>query len=102
MQIAKNDDWLPILMLGLVNTAIGCYLYFSAIGKLSGQTVAIVGYLEPLSSVIFAVALLNETLLPLQALGGALILGGALASEILGSRAGTEIGSKSETGQEPS
>ncbi len=101
MQIA-NDDWLPILMLGLVNTAIGCYLYFSAIGKLSGQTVAIVGYLEPLSSVIFAVALLNETLLPLQALGGLLILGGALASEILGSRAGTEIGSKSEPGQEPS
>ena len=90
MQIA-SEDWLPILVLSLLNSGIGCYLYFSSIGKLSGQTVAIVGYLEPLSSVIFSVALLNEPLLPIQVLGAILILGGALASELFGSRAGPII-----------
>lgn len=55
----------------------------SAIDHLSGQTVAIVGYLEPLSSIIFAVVFLYEIMLPLQLLGAALILGGALASELI-------------------
>ena len=69
--------WLPILILGLVNTGAGCYLYFSSIGLLPVQTVAICGYLEPLSAVILSVLFLHEPLLPIQMLGAALILGGA-------------------------
>lgn len=69
--------WLPILILGLVNTGIGCYLYFSSIGLQPVQTVAICGYLEPLSAVILSVLFLHEPLLPIRMLGAALILGGA-------------------------
>lgn len=72
---------LPILILGLFNTGVGCYLYFSSIGNLAVQTVAIVGYLELLSAVLFSVAILNETLYPLQWVGAALILGGAVFAE---------------------
>lgn len=46
-------DWIPVLLLGLLNTGIGCYLYFSSITDLPVQTVAICGYLEPLSAVVF-------------------------------------------------
>lgn len=52
MQITSIDI-IPILVLGLLNTGIGCYFYFSSIGKLKIQTVAICGYLEPLSAVMF-------------------------------------------------
>lgn len=76
-----TSDWLPILLLGFVNTGVGCYLYFSSIGQLSVQTVAICGYLEPLSAVMFSVLLLHETLLPVQILGAAFILGGAILGE---------------------
>jgi drug/metabolite transporter (DMT)-like permease len=79
-------DWLPISVLGLLNTGVGCYLYFSSIGHLPIQTVAICGYLEPLSAVIFSVLLLRETMLPTQILGAALILGGAIIAERFASK----------------
>ena len=66
---------------GLLNTGIGCYFYFSSIGNLPVQTVAICGYLEPLSAVFFSVLLLGERLLPSQILGAILILGGAVFGE---------------------
>lgn len=72
---------IPIFVLGIVNTGIGCYLYFSSIGKISVQTVAICGYLEPLSAVILSVIFLNEIMLPLQILGAVLIIGGAIFGE---------------------
>lgn len=74
-------DWIPVLLLGLLNTGIGCYLYFSSITDLPVQTVAICGYLEPLSAVVFSVLFLHEVLLPLQMLGAVLILGGAIFGE---------------------
>ena len=72
---------LPLFILGLLNTGIGCYFYFTSIGDLPVQTVAICGYLEPLSAVLFSVVFLKETMLPLQITGAVLILGGALFSE---------------------
>lgn len=77
----NGGDLLPILILGLVNTGLGCYFYFSSIGRLPVQTVAICGYLEPLSAVIFSVLFLKEYLQPIQILGAALIIGGALFGE---------------------
>lgn len=71
-------NWPWILLLGLMNTGFGCYCYFSSIGSLPVQTVAICGYLEPLSAVVFSVVLLHETMTPLQALGAAAVVGGAI------------------------
>ncbi|MDV0440852.1 DMT family transporter [Methanorbis furvi] len=76
------SDWLPILILGVFNTGICCYLYFSSIGHLPIQTVSICGYLEPLSAVVFSVLLLGEVMLPVQIFGAVLILGGAMAGEM--------------------
>ena len=80
-----GEDILPILFLGAVNTGIGCYLYFSSIGRLDVQTVAICGYLEPLSAVVFSVLLLGEVLFPMQIFGAVLLLGGAVLGEMSGS-----------------
>ena len=72
---------IPILVLGLLNTGIGCYFYFSSIGKLPVQTVAICGYLEPLSAVVFSVIFLKETMFSIQIIGAVLIIGGAMLGE---------------------
>ncbi|MBQ2924303.1 MAG: DMT family transporter, partial [Anaerotignum sp.] len=76
----------PVLMLGLVNTGLGCYRYFSAIGRLPVQTVAVCGYLEPLAAVVLSAILLGEGMGVLQILGTVLILGGAMFAELRGHR----------------
>ena len=76
-----QSDWLPVLWLGLINTGLGCFLYFSSIGQLPAQSVAVCGYIEPLSGVLFSALFLRETLTPLQILGAVLILGGAVFGE---------------------
>ena len=77
-----KTDIIPILVLGLVNTGIGCYFYFSSIGKLPVQTVAVCGYLEPLSAVIFSVVFLHEDMSFTKILGAVFIIGGAVISEL--------------------
>ena len=78
-----DGNLIPILILGIVNTGLGCYFYFSSIGVMPVQTVAILGYLEPLSALLFSAGLLGETMSWVQIVGAVLILGGALFGELL-------------------
>ncbi len=73
---------IPVLILGLINTGIGCFFYFSSIGRIPVQSVAIIGYLEPLSAVIFSITLLRETMAWYQIIGTVCILCGALFTEV--------------------
>ena len=75
--------WIWILILGVVNTGIGCYLYFSPLTKLPVQTVAVCGYLEPLSAVVFAALLLGEKMTVIQIVGAVCIIGGAMIGELI-------------------
>lgn len=78
----SESDWFPLLFLGVINTGIGCYLYFSTIGSLPAQSVAICGYLEPLSAVFYSVLFLHERMGIQQILGAVLIIGGAVFGEM--------------------
>jgi len=78
----ESGNWVPILILGVINTGIGCYFYFSSIGGLPIQTVAICGYLEPLSAVVFSMLFLRESMTIVQVVGAMLILGGAAFGEL--------------------
>lgn len=80
--LSAADYILPILLIGLVNTAIACYLYFAAIDQLSAGSVSIIGYLEPLSALVFSAVFLHEQLTGLQVMGAVLILSGAAFSEL--------------------
>lgn len=77
-----TEDWLPILWIGLLNTGMSCYLYFSSIRRLPVQTVAICGYLEPLSAVALAAVLLQETMTVTQLFGTIMIIGGSVFGEM--------------------
>lgn len=75
-------QWLWLIFLGLFNTGIGCYLYFSSIGNISVQSVSILGYIEPLSALVFSVVLLKEKFISIQIIGAILILVGAFLSNV--------------------
>ena len=66
--------WMCLLIVGIVHTGITYYLYFTSLKAISGQTAAILSYIDPLVAVLVSVALLREPLTIRQALGGALIL----------------------------
>lgn len=71
-----------VLVMGFLNTGVGCYLYFSSIHHLPVQGVAILGYLEPLSAVLFSALFLHESMSAVQWLGALFILGGAAFAEL--------------------
>ncbi len=81
-----SEAWIWILVLGVVNTGIGCYLYFSPLAKLPVQTVAVCGYLEPLSAVFFASVLLGEKMTAVQIFGAVCVIGGAMMGELVKGR----------------
>ena len=71
-----------VVILGLVNSGIACWLYFSSMQRLPGQTVALCCYVDPLSAVVFSALFLGERMGPVQIIGAVLILGGALFGEL--------------------
>ncbi len=77
------QDVLVVLILGVVQTGIAYILYFGPMGILPVQTLAILGYIEPVVSVLCSTILLREPLPVWGWLGAALIIGAAAASETI-------------------
>ena len=71
-----------LLIVGLVHTGITYCMYFSALKDLPGQKVAILSYIDPLVAVLVSVVWLNEKITIPQIIGGLLILGFTLWSEL--------------------
>ena len=80
--IPAAEDIVWVLAIGLVNTGLAYYLYFSSLQKLPGQTVALVCYIDPLTALLVSGAFLGEKLLAVQIVGAVLILGGACLGEL--------------------
>ena len=80
--IPAAEDIVWVLVIGLVNTGLAYYLYFSSLQKLPGQTVALVCYIDPLTALLISGAFLGEKLLGVQIAGAVLILGGACLGEL--------------------
>ena len=55
---------------------------FSGLQKLSGQSVALISYIDPVSALVFSALLLHEAMTPVQLLGAVLIIGGAMFGEL--------------------
>ncbi|WML55621.1 DMT family transporter [Neobacillus sp. PS3-12] len=70
-----------ILILGIINTGIGFWLFFSGMEKLKGQSIAMLSYVDPFVAILISAMILHEQLTIDQMLGGALLLGSTIASE---------------------
>jgi RarD protein len=73
-----------LLILGIIHTGISYLLYFSAISKLSGQTIAAFSYIDPISAIVMSSIFLGEKMTAIQLLGGILILGTTFINELSG------------------
>ena len=71
-----------LLTVGFIHTGLVYCLYFSSLSKMRGAEAALLSYIDPLVAVILSVTFLSEPISPWQIIGGVLILGSSLASEL--------------------
>lgn len=73
---------LIIILLGFVHTGLAYIFYFNSIGVLPIHKVVIIGYIEPVLSVIVGVLVFNEPISIFGIIGAVLIILAALLSEL--------------------
>nr|WP_263326951.1 DMT family transporter [Neobacillus sp. Marseille-Q6967] len=71
-----------IILLGVVNTGVGFWLYFSGMEKLKGQSIAMLSYVDPFVAILISGLILQEQFTQLQIIGGILLLGSTFISEM--------------------
>ncbi|MDQ6599003.1 EamA/RhaT family transporter [Bacillus salipaludis] len=71
-----------ILILGIINTGIGFWLFFSGMEGLKGQSIAMLSYVDPFVAILISAIILQEQMTIVQVLGGVLLLGSTFVSEI--------------------
>ncbi|NMD71199.1 EamA family transporter [Bacillus sp. DNRA2] len=71
-----------ILILGIINTGIGFWLFFSGMEGLSGQSIAMLSYVDPFVAIMISALILQEQMTLVQTLGGVFLLGSTFVSEI--------------------
>jgi len=70
-----------VLILGIVHTGVMYVMYFSSMPSLSGQTLSMLSYIDPLTAVLISLIILREPVTQLQLTGGVCILLFTLANE---------------------
>lgn len=71
-----------LLILGILHTGIAYILYFSSIDTIPVQSVAILGYVEPVLSIIIGALVFKEKLSVFGIIGAVLILTSAICNEL--------------------
>ena len=71
-----------LIIVGVVHTGIVLHIYFSSMQILPGQSVAMCSYIDPVSSLLIAAAVLSEKMSIVQIIGAVLIIGGAAFGEL--------------------
>ncbi len=73
-------DWLGLVVLGVVFTALGQALAVASLSRLKARTVSVVFGLEPVYAIVLAWLLIHETPTPRTLLGGAVVCAAAAAA----------------------
>ena len=71
-----------LILVGILNTGVTYYLYFGSMEYLSGQSVAVISYIDPVIAVLLSVWILREPMHLTEGIGAVLILGAAVTSEL--------------------
>ena len=84
-QIALNGAaiWM-VLIVGILHTGIAYALYFGSMKNLKAQSIAVMGYIDPVVALFLSAVILHEKLSVFGILGAVLIIGSALISEVTG------------------
>lgn len=80
----SGEGIIRVLIVGLVHTGVAYLLYFTALKDVRGQEASILSYVDPFVAVLCSIFILGEEFSLIQAVGGILILGGAIWNERAG------------------
>lgn len=72
-----------IALLGIAHTGIAFLLFFSALQRVPTQESSIMSYIDPASSIIYAMIIFGEMLSFVQVIGVLLIFGGTLFAQLM-------------------
>lgn len=64
-----------MLVLGIIHGGAGFYLFFSGMKKLNSQSIAVLSYIDPLTSLILSALIIGEKMSLQQLIGAVLLLG---------------------------
>lgn len=77
-----TNSLIILIMMGVINTGVAYILYFNSIDTLPAHQIAILGYVEPVLSILIGTIIFKESMTFLGGIGAILILGAALFNEI--------------------
>lgn len=81
---ADATSWLLLAMLCLLQTGAAYILYFGAMGELPVTEIALLGYIEPVVSVLGSALVLGEPLGVAGVVGSCMVIAAAAVGELLG------------------
>jgi drug/metabolite transporter (DMT)-like permease len=81
--------WLGIAGIGIVSTFIGVQAFYAGAHRIGAARASLVSTVEPIWTIALASLLFQESLGPLQLVGGAMILAGVLIAQTGGARTAT-------------
>ncbi|MBA3532385.1 MAG: DMT family transporter [Ardenticatenales bacterium] len=70
----STDGWVAIVGLAVIPTALARLFLFSGMSRLGGVQASIIGVVELIVAVLFAILLLGERLTPMQSIGAGLVV----------------------------
>lgn len=71
----RTQDVLLVTLLGVLHTGIGYAVYYSTVRRLKADTIAVLSYIDPVTSVLLSALVLREPLKIMTAAGAVMILG---------------------------
>lgn len=80
--VITTPVWILLAVAGIIHTGLAYYLYFGSMEHLSGQSIALASYIDPVIAVIISVMILKEPFDVYTVIGAIAILGAALISEL--------------------
>ncbi|MEC0184792.1 DMT family transporter [Paenibacillus peoriae] len=75
-----------MLVLGIVHGGVGFYLFFAGMKGLKGQSIAVLSYIDPLTSLLISVLVVEERMTLQQLIGAVLLLGSIWIGEVGGEK----------------
>ena len=77
----NTKGWINLLIVGIIHTGITYCLYFSSLKNLTGQSVAVLSYIDPLVAIMVSF-IIGETMMLIQIIGGILLILSTILNEV--------------------
>jgi len=77
----NNVSIVMIIIVGIIHTGFAYVMYFASIKDLKAQSIAVLGYIDPVSAMILSALFLDEKMTSLGVIGAIMIIGATIYSE---------------------